>query len=84
MNVNIAWQKSRSSRSLNADEVRLAAAIYRYSEAIYVVVDSLPEPYQSSFWKFLRGSAIPIADGKNRYAYVQDFERWIGTIFEVG
>lgn len=68
------------SSSLVLEGLRKPVATYRYADAIYVVVDSLPEPYQSSFWLFLRGSAIPIADGKNRYAFVQDFQRWIESI----
>lgn len=68
------------SSSLVLEALMESVGTYRYADAIYVVVDSLPEPYQSSFWSFLRGSAIPIADGKNRYAYVLDFERWIESI----
>lgn len=66
--------------SLVLEALRKSVATYWFADAIYVVVDSLPDPYQSSFWSFLRGSAIPIADGKARYAYVQDFERWIESI----
>ena len=69
-----------AGREVFLQPVRKSIATYRYVDAIYVVVDTLPEPYQSSFWSFLRGSAIPIADGKNKYAYVQDFERWIDSI----
>lgn len=68
------------SDSLSKEGLRQTVATYRYLDEIYVVVDSLPEPHQSSFWSFLRGSAIPIADGRNRYAYIQDFEGWIGSI----
>ncbi|WP_087743452.1 MULTISPECIES: hypothetical protein [unclassified Acidovorax] len=53
---------------------------YRYTDALYVVVDSLPQPYQDGFANFLVGSTCPIADGRNRYAYVADFDRWIASL----
>ena len=66
---------------MTANELRTAVQTFRYSDAVYVIVDSLPQPYQDDFWLFLTGSARPIGDGLNRYAYTSDFERWLCAIF---
>lgn len=52
---------------------------YRYRDAVFVIVDSLPMPFHESFVEFLRGSAVPVGDGLNRYAFTSDFERWLET-----
>ncbi len=62
---------------MTPNELKDLVQTYRYSDAVYVVVDSLPQPYQDAFSNFLRGSACPVRDGRNRYAYVADFERWL-------
>lgn len=62
---------------MTAGDIQRLVRTFRFTDAIYVVVDSLPEPYQSDFWGFLRGSAIPVGDGRHRYAYPHDFERWL-------
>lgn len=62
---------------MTANELREVAQTYRYSDAVFVVVDSLPEPERGQFMAFLRGSACPVGDGKNSYAYVWDFERFL-------
>lgn len=66
---------------MTADELRTQVRTFRYSDAVYVIVDSLPQPYQNDFWRFLFGSARPVGDGRNRYAYAADFERWIAASF---
>lgn len=53
---------------------------YRYTDTVYVVVDSLPQPYRTDFSNFSLGSACPLGDGRNHYAYVADFERWIASL----
>ncbi|MFI8619271.1 hypothetical protein ACIGHN_27640 [Acidovorax sp. NPDC077693] len=64
---------------MTPNELKDLVQTYRYSDAVYVVVDSLPQPYQDAFSGFLRGSACPVGDGRNRYAYITDFERWLAT-----
>lgn len=61
-------------------ELKELVQTYRYTDSVYVVVDSLPQPYQGEFASFLRGSACPVGDGRNRYAYLTDFERWLATL----
>lgn len=63
------------------EDLQHLARTYRYGDAVYVIVDSLPQPYQDSFSSFLRGSAVPVGDGRNRYAFVYDFERWLAEAF---
>jgi|UPI00076A6F4B hypothetical protein len=82
-----AWRLGRSDTNVKEPEARISAAglrdivrTYRYRDAIHVVVDSLPQPYQDQFASFLRGSAQPVGDGLNRYAFVPDFERWLETL----
>lgn len=65
---------------MRPNELRELVQTYRYTDTVYVVVDSLPQPYQDEFANFLRGSAGPVGDGRNRYAYVADFERWLSTL----
>lgn len=65
---------------MTAEELMNVVQTYRYRDALYVIVDSLPMPFHDSFVEFLRGSAVPLGDGLNRYAFVQDFERWLETI----
>lgn len=64
---------------MTSNELKELVQTYRYSDAVYVVVDSLPQPYQDAFSSFLRGSACPVGDGRNRYAYITDFERWLAN-----
>lgn len=61
-------------------ELKELVQTYRYTDMLYVVVDSLPQPYQDEFSCFLLGSACPVGDGRSRYAYVADFERWLATL----
>lgn len=61
-------------------ELKELVQTYRYTDSVYVVVDSLPQPYQREFASFLRGSACPLGDGRNRYAYLTDFERWLNSL----
>lgn len=86
-----AWRQGRSEAREKVPEampeIRVAPAglrdvvqTYRYRDTIHVVVDSLPQPFQDQFARFLRGSAQPVGDGLNRYAFVQDFERWLETL----
>lgn len=65
---------------MTPSELKDIVKTYRYTDAVYVVVNSLPQPYQNGFTHFLIGSACPIADGRNRYAYVADFDRWIASL----
>lgn len=67
---------------MTAVELRSIVQTYRYGDTAYVIVDSLPEPYLDEFWRFLFGSARPVGDGRNRYAYAADFERWIAARFD--
>lgn len=60
-------------------ELKELVQTYRYTDMLYVVVDSLPQPYQDEFSCFLLGSACPVGDGRNRYAFVADFERWLAA-----
>ena len=64
---------------MTAEELMSVVQTYRYSKAVYVIVDSLPMPFHESFVDFLRGSAVPVCDGLNRYAFTSDFERWLET-----
>lgn len=64
---------------MTAEELIKVVQTYRYSDAVYVIVDSLPMPFQENFVAFLRGSAVPVGDGLNRYAFTSDFERWLET-----
>lgn len=64
---------------MTAEELISVVQTYRYSDAVYVIVDSLPMPFQENFVTFLRGSAVPVGDGLNRYAFTSDFERWLET-----
>lgn len=41
------------------------------------MADYLPQRYQESFWHFLHYAPVPAGDGRNRYAYTIDLERWI-------
>lgn len=82
-----AWRRGRSDKNLEAPQAQISVTelrdivrTYRYRDAMHVVVDSLPQPYQDQFAVFLRGSAQPVGDGLNRYAFVQDFERWLKTL----
>lgn len=86
-----AWRQSQSDAREKLPEampeIRLSAAglrdivqTYRYRDTIHVVVESLPQPCQDEFDRFLHGSARPIGDGLARYAFVQDFERWLATL----
>lgn len=65
---------------MTPDKLKELVQTYRYTDAVYVVVDSLPQPYKEEFSSFLLGSASPLGDGRNRYAYVADFERWLATL----
>lgn len=65
---------------MRLNELRGLIQTYRYTDAVYVVVDSVPQPYQDEFFNFLRGSAGPAGDGRNRYAYIADFERWLSIL----
>ena len=62
------------------NELRELVQTYRYTDTHYVVVDSLPQPYQDEFSCFLLGSACPLGDGRSRYAFVSDFERWLTAL----
>ncbi len=82
-----AWRRVRSDKNLEVPQAQISVAelrdivrTYRYRDAIHVVVDSLPQPYQDQFASFLRGSAQPVGDGLNRYAFVPDFERWLEAL----
>lgn len=65
---------------MTPNELKGLVQTYRYTDMLYVVVDSLPQPYQDEFSCFLLGSACPVGDGRSRYAYVPDFERWLATL----
>lgn len=62
---------------MTANELREVVQTYRYRDAVFVIVDSLPEPARGQFLDFLRGSACPVGDGRYRYAYTRDFERFL-------
>jgi|RifCSPhighO2_12_1023870.scaffolds.fasta_scaffold00272_34 hypothetical protein len=64
---------------MTAEELMKVVQTYRYSDSLYVIVDSLPMPFHESFVAFLRGLAVPVGDGLNRYAFISDFERWLDT-----
>lgn len=65
---------------MTADQLRKVVQTYRFSDRIFIIVDSLPEPEKNQFQAFLRGSACPIADGRQSYAYVPDFERFLAQL----
>ena len=65
---------------MRPNELRGLIQTYRYTDTAYVEVDLLPQPYQDEFSSFLRGSADPVEDGRNHYAYIADFERWLSTL----
>lgn len=69
---------------MTPEELLHLAQTYRFGDLEYVIVDSLPQPYQDRFTSFLRGSAVPLGDGRNRYAFVYDFERWLAESFGTG
>jgi len=55
---------------MTSEELQHLAQTYRFGDSVYVIVESLPQPYQDRFTSFLRGSAVPVGDGRNRYAFV--------------
>lgn len=66
---------------MTPEDLQHLAQTYLYGDSVYVIVESLPQPYQDRFTSFLRGSAVPVGDGRNRYAFVYDFERWLAEAF---
>ena len=64
---------------MTSEKLMNVVQTYRYHDAVFVIVDSLPTPFHESFVEFLRGSAVPVGDGLNRYAFTCDFERWLET-----
>lgn len=62
---------------MTSEELINVVQTYRYRDAVFVIVESLPTPFHESFGEFLHGSAVPVCDGLNRYAFTSDFERWL-------
>lgn len=48
---------------MTADDLRTQVRTFRYSDAVYVIVDSLPQPYQDDFWMFLLALRGPLVTG---------------------
>lgn len=43
----------------------------------YVNLDDIPQPWRDQFWAALDGAQIPVIDGVERAAYIQDWQQWV-------